>query len=248
MPDPATTPPEVPATATAAPAAPARRRLPWKLLVALLVVAVVELLLHYGPLKGMRASISDLKQYVGKAGAWGPCVFCLATALLTPVGVPRLILAGMAGGMFGFVAGFSASLGGTLLGAYLVFLSVRYLRRDWGVDTRRLADNRWGRLLDQPTVGTIFLLRQAPVHGLITNVLLGFSRSRHRDFLAGSLLGFVPQGAAAVLFGSLLGKTDWRVSALQFGAAGLAVAVSLWLVARVVRQDERKAGAKPPPA
>ncbi|MDD1628662.1 MAG: TVP38/TMEM64 family protein, partial [Methylococcaceae bacterium] len=110
-----------------------RNTLSKKIAIGSLLIAVVgcSLLIYAMPLKDVLNQSHQIKSWLAVTGYAAPAVFTLAAALLTAVGMPRLLLCSLAGIVFGFTWGFVWSHFGTLLGAYGTFIFARWSGRDY---------------------------------------------------------------------------------------------------------------------
>jgi uncharacterized membrane protein YdjX (TVP38/TMEM64 family) len=161
---------------------------------------------YYGPWKEWLINGQHLKARLAEWGMAAPAIFTVSTALLTTVGMPRLVLCSVGGLAFGGW-GVVWSQIGTLAGSYLTFLFVRWSGQDLLLRRyRRLAE--LSRRFEERGILAVLLIRQMPMSGLANNVLLGFSTVSHRDFLLGSFLGFLPLGLAATLAGAGIIQTS----------------------------------------
>jgi len=207
-----------------------------RLLLLALIVLVLLLALHFTPLKDWLDDVQDLKQLVQAYGWKAYVVFSLASVAAIAVGVPRLMLCGVAGALFGFVAGGLVSLVSSVSGSYGAFLLARWGGRDWA--ERRLAGASAGlrSLLAKPSIGSIFIARQLPLPGILVNALTGILPTRHSTFLVGTFIGYLPSTAIVALAGSSLGKESLavaigQVSLAMAGLGGLTAAL-FWLRGR----------------
>lgn len=222
-------------TPAAAPVGRARhhRWLGRLLLAALLLLGAW--LLYLLPYQDLPGWVEALGRATAAFGWYGPLLFAAASALLTGVGVPRLLLTGVAAALFGVVIGLVASLSGTLLGAWATFLLARWSGREAGLD-------RWPRLrrfsgvLAAQGLVPVLLIRQLPLSSFFINLLLGLTAVRTRDFLLGSLIGFLPEAVPVALIGAGLMQND-RALMLQYLLLGLVLLVSLVLLLRWLRRS-----------
>ncbi len=206
-----------------------------KLAVFVLVVAAVLLIVQFTPLKEQLKNVQALKGWVHGAGAWAPALSALAATALVAMGVPRLMLCGIAGLLFGFVQGLAVMQIATLASAYLTFLFVRWTGVHWAA--RQVARHPFAKaLLDEHTPVSVFLVRQLPVHGLALNVLFGATSVSHRDFLVGSFFGFLPLATVATLVGSGFGKASPVLAWVQIGLALVCAAISARCVFMLYRK------------
>ena len=213
----------------------------WKLAVFVLVVAAVLIIVQFTPLKEQLKNVQALKGWLDGAGAWAPALSMLAATALVAMGVPRLMLCGIAGLLFGFVQGFALMQLATLASAYITFLFVRWTGVHWAA--RQVARHPFAKaLLDKHTPMSVFLVRQLPIHGLALNVLLGATSVSHRDFLIGSFFGFLPLATVATLVGSGIGKASPVLAWVQIGLALVCAAISARCVFMLYRKARVQQG------
>jgi uncharacterized membrane protein YdjX (TVP38/TMEM64 family) len=225
------------------PATPARGFSVRKFLVMVAVIIGAMAALHYSPLQAYLQDIQHLKHHVQEAGPWASVAFTLAAAVLVALGIPRLLVCGIAGMLFGFCLGMTVAQAGTLIAAYSTFVFVRWTGLHWAA--QQLARHRLIRVLVHAhSPLSVFLARQFPIHGMIMSMLLGSTTVSHRDFLIGSFLGFLPQGIVATLIGSGIGKDNPALSRIQLGLALVCVIASGFMaysIYRRLRLDEYSA-------
>ncbi len=157
----------------------------------------------------------------------------LGGALATAVGLPRQLVATLAGYAFGAAAGFVLALFAATCGCALTMLCARRwlgapVRGRWPHAVARLE-----ALLRKDLFGKVVVLRLQPLGtNLITNLCAGVVGVRAGTFLAASCLGYVPQTLVFVLAGAGV-RSGSRVELLT---SGVLFVVSLglggWLVRR----------------
>lgn len=177
-----------------------------RLLVGAAIVAGVVLALHFTPLKQWLLEAQSLKARIAEFGWKAHVVFVVGSIFGIALGLPRLALCGLGGILFGFIEGFLASQFAGVLGAYGAFLITRLWAPKAWVQRKLANSERLRVLLEQPSVGTIFVARQLPVPGLVPNVLLGVLGTRHATFLIGTFLGYLPSNLPVALAGSSMAK------------------------------------------
>lgn len=160
----------------------------------------------------------QIKLWLAETGYAAPAVFTLASALLTAIGVPRLLLCSLAGMVFGFSWGFAWSHLGTVFGAYLTFIFARWSGREFvqekfpKIIALSRSDQAQGWLY-------VLFMRQLPISGLYNDILLGLSTVSHCDFWIGTALGFLPLGLTATLIGAGILQADISHLAQYLGIA-----------------------------
>lgn len=180
-------------------------------------------------LPAVRHVISDnesrIKLFIREAGPWGPVVFTASVTVLVACGLPRLALHLLGGALFAFWGGLLWSSIGATLGCGLVFFAVRLLGLRESILRKHPAWEKLGARLKHNTVPAVVLFRQIPLPGMVTNVVLGLSPIRRREFFLGTSIGLLPEAVPMVLIGSGLRKEDLGLTALYlFGALALFIA------------------------
>jgi uncharacterized membrane protein YdjX (TVP38/TMEM64 family) len=167
-----------------------------------------------------------IKQFIHDFGPWAPVVFTASVAVLVACGLPRLGFHFLGGALFAFWGGLLWSFIGTMIGYGVVFFVVRQL----GLRDLILRKHPgWAKLaakLKHNTVPAVILFRQIPLPGMVTNIVLGLSPIRRREFFLGTSIGLLPEAVPMVLIGSGLRKEDLRLTVVYlFGAVALFIAV-----------------------
>lgn len=197
-------------------------------LVALLLLGAY--LIYLLPYQDLPVWVNRIGELAAELGWYGPVGFGLITALLVAVGVPRLLMTGVAAAMFGIWIGLASTLLGSLLGVYITFALVR-----WGGREAGLA--RWPQLrkytvpLSRQGILPVLLCRQLPLSSFFINVLLGLTEVRIRDFLLGSLIGFLPAAVPTALIGAGLMQGDLAAT-LRYVMVGLVLLIGLGVFSR----------------
>jgi uncharacterized membrane protein YdjX (TVP38/TMEM64 family) len=203
------------------------------------VAGLFMLLTHFSPLRVWITNMQVWKHSVDEWGWMADLAFAGACALGVMLGLPRLPLCAGAGLVFGFAEGTLLSLTGTLIGSYGVFLSAR-------VGLRQAAQTqaqRWpwlNSMLDLPSLGRVFWVRQLMLPGVMINVMLGMTAVTHPTFLLGTLLGYLPLNIAFALVGSGLGKNDLAQSLTQLLSAIAVTHLAAWLLWRTIKRKDRR--------
>lgn len=205
----------------------------------LIVVVGCSFLIYSMPLKDVLSQSQQIKLWLAETGYAAPVVFTLAAALLTAIGMPRLLLCTLAGVIFGFTWGFFWSHFGTLLGAYGTFIFARWSGREY-------VQQRFPKIiaLSQATQArgwrSVLFMRQLPISGLYNDILLGMSTVSHCDFWIGSALGFLPLGVTATLVGAGAIQADISHLAQYLGIATVAFFILTLSLKWLLAQRQRK--------
>lgn len=188
-----------------------------------LFIAVIgcSLLIYSMPIKELLNQSNQIKSWLALTGYAAPAVFVLLAALLTVIGMPRLLLCSLAGLVFGFTWGFVLSHFATVLGAYGTFIFARWTGREY-------VQQKFPKIvaLSQSTHASgwrsVLFMRQLPISGLYNDILLGISTVSHCDFWIGTALGFLPLGVTATLVGAGAIQANITQVAQYLGIAAVA--------------------------
>jgi uncharacterized membrane protein YdjX (TVP38/TMEM64 family) len=197
---------------------------------AIVLVVVLGALVALTSLPPVRQFISEnmprLKQFIQDCGPWAPIVFIVVVAVLVGVGIPRLAFHFLGGALFAFWGGLVWSYVGTMIGYSAVFFAVRQLGLRELILQKHPAWQKLARKLRHNTVPAVILFRQLPLPGLVSNVVLGLSPIRRREYFLGTSVGLVPEAVPLTLIGAGLRKEDVGHTALYlFGAVALFIVV-----------------------
>lgn len=145
-------------------------------------------------------------QWVKSLGVWGPLAFIAGYGLAALVLAPAFLLTVTAGAIWGMTGVIYVMLGATL-GAVLAFFSGRYFVRQY---VERYVQHHprlaaIDRAVEIEGFRLVLLLRLSPVVAyVLLNYVLGISRVRFREYLAGSI-GMLPTVTAYVYAGKVIG-------------------------------------------
>lgn len=204
-----------------------------------LCAITLGLAVYLTPLNAWLGQSELINAHLALFGLAAPLVFTAAAALLTTIGVPRLLLYSLGGMAFGFAWGLVWTQIGTLLGSYAIFMFVRWRGRDCILGHfPRLRS--FSQSLESRGLMAVVLIRQLPLNGFYNTVFLGLTPVSHGDFLLGSLLGFLPLGVTACLLGAGLIQGDW-LKGVRYIALGLACSVIAGIALNRVAQARKTA-------
>jgi uncharacterized membrane protein YdjX (TVP38/TMEM64 family) len=226
-----------PTDTSGTPAPPRDTGSPWKPILVFTFLAAALGLIYFSPLGEQLKHVRELADRLRGMGGAGVLVFCAGVFVLTAVGVPRLALCALAGAVYGFWQGLLLAQLPTLAGYYSTFLFVR-----WG--GREYVLRHWPKIrhmhaaLDTHAAWKIFLLRQAPVTGILFNFFFAVSQVRHRDFLLGTFAALFPQAVPVTLLGSSAAHAN-STNQLFILAATVLLFAGYILFRRFARQTER---------
>lgn len=166
-------------------------------------------------------------------GLNGALLLLLVGGLSTALGMPRQIIAFLAGYAFGMGAGTVLGALAALLGCMLSFAYARMFSRKL---LRARLGGRAGRferfIHTHPFYMTV-LVRLLPVgSNLLTNLAAGISHIRPAAFFAGSLLGYLPQALVFALLGSGVPIAPMLTLLLSTGLFLLSGGLGVWLYRR----------------
>lgn len=136
-------------------------------------------------------------------GLEGTLLFLAMGALFTAVGLPRQIIAFLAGYAFGLLPGTLLGALAALLGCLVTFLYARLFGRSLLQDRLGKRAARFDRFIHAHPFSMTLLIRMLPVgSNVLTNLAAGISSVRLAPFLAASFVGFLPQTLVFALVGS----------------------------------------------
>jgi uncharacterized membrane protein YdjX (TVP38/TMEM64 family) len=226
---PGTIAPPLPSDSAAAP--PARRGGGKRAALLVLALAAVITIVYFSPLRSWLSWLRDpdhRDRVVQSLGIWTYPISILCIGVLVACGMPRLLLCTIAGVMLGFWGGLLVGEIGTVLGYFAVFSFVRWGGRDWALH-RWPKLHKWADLARDQGVMGIILLRQMPIHGTFTNLGLGLSRIKQRQFVIGTAIGVIPESIPATLVGTGLVKGSPKAIAGWLAIAAVVFAI-IWII------------------
>jgi uncharacterized membrane protein YdjX (TVP38/TMEM64 family) len=192
-------------------------------------------------------SIAVLREYVERAGWFGPVAYLIAVVvevLIAPL--PGMLLYAPGGALFGGFAGGGLSLAGNVIGATIACVLARVLgaRLSARLEQGRLA--QYVVRIRRRSLWLILLLRLNPLTSSdLVSYAAGFARVPVWHVTVGTLIGMAPlcfaqAYAAEQIFLRVPGSGVWL---LAFGVAY--AAVLLWLLARAPRRPTPPASGPP---
>ena len=158
-------------------------------------------------------------------GATGWLLLAGAGALIIALGLPRQLVAFLAGYAYGFLGGTALCTVSVAVGCALCFWYARFFGRDFVSRRfgRRVA--RVDEFLRKNPFQTTLVIRLMPVgSNLITNLVAGVSAVGAWPFLSATTLGSIPQTMVFALLGSgIQVDAAWRVglSVVLFAASSI---------------------------
>lgn len=173
----------------------------------LLLVVIGTLIAYLSPLRDTLSDWHKISSQLSNLGTLGYVVFVFGGAVLCAIGMPRLLVYAIGGLAFGFTLGVCLSQVATLLGAYATFLFARWSGADF-IFRKWPTIEKWIKPIEDHSIVSILIIRQIPISSFFTNVVLGLSNIKQRDFLIGSFIGFLPEGIPAALIGAGLPSGD----------------------------------------
>ena len=213
---------------------------------------IVGVLLFFGllaaawqwtPLKGL-LDLQRIAEWVEphRTAWYAPPAVVAAFVLLGLLMVPVLLLITATGIAFGPWLGSLYALAGALTSASVGFAFGRLAgqRRIERVGGRKIGDI--SRKIERNGTLAVYVIRKIPLPFLFSNLVIGASRVRFRDFLLGSVLGLGPIVIALAGFGYHLTRSlnDPTPAKIAVAVAFLAVPLTIaYLLNRVLRRSRR---------
>lgn len=219
----------------------------WKLILFIVLLTAVIVLFR---LTGWGDKLTDLRDWIGGLGIWGPFVFILLYIVAVIAALPGAAITIAGGTIFGSVLGVVLVSIASTIGAGLAFLIARYLARDFIL--RKLSSNETFRKLDRLTLEhgavVVAITRLVPLFPFdILNYGFGLTAVSFRTYVFWSWLCMLPGtilyvvGTDAVVSGISSGKVPWLlVIVLIF--AGILLALLIHLAKKKLTQGGKENG------
>ena len=154
--------------------------------------------------------VQNWRQRTQSMGEVGVYYFFSVFVLVNSLGVPRLWICAIAGGLYGALNGILVAFPATILGASINFIAGRWLLR--GPLKRRLPARmlNWHDSFAERGFYWLLLLRLFPLsNAMLVNLISGASKMRFRDFCGATVIGYLPFTITFALFGSSAAKGKW---------------------------------------
>lgn len=159
-----------------------------------------------------------LLQGVSVGGVWSSrLLFILAAGLAISLGIPRLLVCGVAGSIYGSQLGTGLAMAGSLIGAAILYCLGRLFL--WKVVERRLGGQLalWMTRFQENAFWWVLYGRLFPFsNSTMKSLLCGSCRVPFTPYLSASFLGFLPLTLAFTTFGSGGSSGDIRQVLLGF--------------------------------
>ena len=171
-------------------------------LLSLVVITVIGYLLHHYPVLNFidETIIGDAIESMGWLGIPG---FIIFGALFTSLGLPRQIVAFIAGYLYGIVIGIVLGTVATVMGAMLTFNFSRWLARPFVLRKYPAQVAKIDAFICDKLFAKIILVRFLPFGtNLATNLAAGATDAPARSFALASAIGFIPQMTIFALSGN----------------------------------------------
>ncbi len=188
----------------------------------LLVIAGI-LVSTLTPLRDM-LTVNDIEVFAERIGLWGPLLLCIYGLFGPLLFLPRWPVCFLGGMLYGIVTGSLIANMATTSGAFLHYLSARWLvAPSSGRALKKLKINS-EKLTPSKSFWLIFLLRAFPLsNSAATNVLAGALRMKKSLYVTASFIGMIPSTLMYAAWGKLLKKPEPQ---FYYLAAGLLVMLS----------------------
>lgn len=203
----------------------------------LLVLTIFGTVAFFASLPSVREffSIEHLRRDFQERGLTGYLIFISVGGLAVGLGIPRLWVSAIAGGLYGAVLGSTLGQIASMIGAVITFYIARILLRD--IVLRRMPARMriWYQRFNENGFRWLFYIRLFPIaNATVTNLVGGISQVTFLQFLLATFLGYLPETIIFAVFGSSAAKKDY----VQFAVA--AVCLVLFIVGERLYQRYRK--------
>ncbi|HXI14292.1 MAG TPA: TVP38/TMEM64 family protein [Thermoanaerobaculia bacterium] len=226
--------------------APAKRRFPLKIVIALVVLVGIIILFRTLPVAQW---FEQFQAYIRGVGPIGYVIYALVYAACCVLFIPASVLTLGAGAIFGLVAGTIVVVIGATLGAILSFLLARTVMRK-KVEAMTEGNAKFtalDRAISKEGARIVFLIRLAPIFPFTyINYAFGLTGVRTLPFILATLVGIIPGTFAYIYIGhaaasAAAGGADRTKTIVQIAGAVVALVVTLF-VARIATKAIKKAG------
>ena len=207
--------------------------------IASLVLLVIIVLggIVYPPARWVPAA--QWGELLQRSGASGLLIFATSAIVATAVGLPRQMVAFIAGLAYGTMQGLLVSLIAALIGCYLTMRFSKIFLSRWVAARFPRVVTTLDRLMARDVFLKVLILRLQPLGtNLLTNVCAGFTRVSQSTFLAASAVGYIPQ----MLVFTMLGAGVRVGSTAQISISILLLGVSLVLAGYLYRKYVGESG------
>ena len=198
---------------------------------------------QWTPLKGL-LDLNRISEWIEPhRNAWyAPPAVVAAFVLLGLLMVPVLLLITATGIAFGPWLGSIYALAGALTSASVGFAFGRLAgqRRIEKVGGRKIGEI--SKKIERNGTLAVYVIRKIPMPFLFSNLVIGASKVRFREFILGSVLGLGPIVIAIAGFGYHLTRTleDPTPAKIAIAVSFLAVPLTIaWILNRVLRRRKR---------
>jgi phospholipase D1/2 len=220
------------------------RKSTWiRILGVLLFFGLLAAAWQWTPLKGL-LDLHRIAEWIEPhRSAWyAPPAVVVAFVLLGLLMVPVLLLITATGIAFGPWLGSIYALAGALTSASVGFAFGRLAgqRRVEKVGGRKIKEI--SRKIERNGTLAVYVIRKIPLPFLFSNLVMGASKIRFREFMLGSVLGLGPIVIALAGFGYHLTRTleDPTPAKIAIAVSFLAVPLTIaWIVNRVLRRRKQ---------
>jgi uncharacterized membrane protein YdjX (TVP38/TMEM64 family) len=195
------------------------------------------IIIFFSPLRGYLGQYREITVRLGQMGGYAPLYFICGTAVLVFFGIPRLLLCPIGGMAFGFFTGLLWTQIGTLIGFYGAFLFIRWGGRDLVIRYAPKLD-RLAKRFERNGLPAVILVRQLPVNGFFTNLLLGLMPISHVNFLLGTTIGILPEAIPCTLIGSGAAQMSFGRGA-SYMTAAMVMLLVFWILCGVFVKSAR---------
>lgn len=176
------------------------------------------------PLREM-LTVKNIELFATRIGWWGP-LFLFLYGLFGPLlFLPRWPVCFLGGMLYGIGFGALIANVATTSGAFLHYLSARWLVAPSSVNALKKLKINPEKLTPLKSFWLIFLLRAFPLsNSAATNILAGVLRMKKSSYLLSSFIGMIPSTIMYAAWGKLLKKPEPQ---FYYTAVGLLVVLSI---------------------
>lgn len=160
----------------------------------------------------------------------GILIFVALGSLLVSVGIPRMWLCGIAGGLYGAVMGSGLGLLVSLIGSIIPYLVGRSVLK--GIVKRRFGKrvNEWKEKFRKHAFEFTLSLRLLPgANATVTSMACGAARCPFGAYMLATTIGYVPNSVALAVLGSAAAKNSGLQIALTIPLLLISIFIPWWM-------------------
>ncbi len=178
----------------------------------LIVIITIGILISFQFGLKDKLSVEKIRQFIERAGAWGPLLYMLTYGFTSIIMFPAALLSTASGTIWGPFLGTFYTVIGATISSSIPFLIARLLGRKVVEKMLKKANkiDMCDRFASNNGFVTVLVMRLIPIFPWdAVNYGSGLCGIRFRDYILATLIGIVPGSFTYNLAGSSLGQPGW---------------------------------------